>query len=250
MKTKDMIFGYYKEYYDAYSLSMPIRLHIADYPHMLVTGSSGSGKSYALLFLIGKLLQSYPDIVLYICDFKNSEEFSFLAGYTYYYSGKDCYKGIMDYYNRFSELREQGRNEVRYLLIADEYPAFINYLQMLDKANKTKYANDILGAVSEILMLGRGIKFGIWIVTQRADSSLFANGARDNFMIVLGLGKMSKEQKSMIFTGQDMPDTIFSVGEGMLLADGKEIICVKYPLIKDMNNWKNHILELLYNIHI
>ena len=245
-----MIFGYYKEYYEAYGLSIPIKLNIATYPHMLVTGSSGSGKSYALLFLIGKLLQSYPDIVLYICDFKNSEEFSFLSGYTYYYSGKDCYKGIMDYYDRFSELREQGRNEVRYLLIADEYPAFINYLQMLDKANKTKYANDILGAVSEILMLGRGIKFGIWIVTQRADSSLFANGARDNFMIVLGLGKMSKEQKTMIFTGQEMPDTLFSAGEGMLLADGKEIICVKYPLIKDMNNWKNHILELLYNIHI
>ena len=105
--------------------------------------------------------------------------------------------------------------------------------------------NDVLGAVAEILMLGRGIGFGCWIVTQRADSALFSNGARDNFMAVLAFGNLSKEQKGMVFPGQEIPDHIFRAGEGMLLADGKEITAVKFPLIEDAAGWKRHILSIL-----
>lgn len=240
-----MIVGYLKDAYELYGLSVPIRLEINTYPHMLITGASGSGKSFALLFLIGKLLQCYPEIIVYICDFKKSDDFAFLSDYPHYYAGKDCYSGIMEYYQSFSDARESGNNKTRYILIADEYPAFINYLQMQDKINKTKYANDILGAVSEVLMLGRGINFGIWIVTQRADSTLFANGARDNFMVVIALGRLSKEQKTMIFAGQEIPDSIMYKGEGLLLADGKELVAVKYPLISNIDNWKNHIIKIL-----
>lgn len=240
-----MIFGYEKEPFCRYGLALPIKLGIATYPHVLITGASGSGKTLALLFLIGKLLQEHPEIKVYICDFKNSEDFSFLKNYDYYFAGKDCYQAIMEYYAKFSETRENGIKGKRYILICDEYPAFINYLQMKDKVNKTKYANDILGAVAEILMLGRGIAFGIWLITQRADSQLFANGARDNFMVIIGLGRLSKEQKGMVFAGQEIPDEILGAGEGMLLADGKEIVAVKYPLIENMENWKMHISQIL-----
>lgn len=245
-----MILGYYRQYFMEYGLTIPIELGIATYPHVLITGASGSGKSTALIFLLGKLLQSNPNIVLYFCDFKNSEDFAFLKEYPFYYAGKDCYQGIMDYYKQFSDSRENGKNEKRYILIFDEYPAFINYLQMRDKAEKTKCANDVLGAVAEILMLGRGISFGIWLVTQRADSTLFTNGARDNFMVVIGLGRLSKEQKGMIFAGQEIPDIIMSAGEGMLLADGKEIVEVKYPMIANVTDWTSHILQILYNTSI
>lgn len=245
LKSDYMTFGYYKNYYDEYSLTIPINLDIASYPHILVTGASGSGKSQALLYLLGKLLQAYPDVVVYFCDFKNSEDFSFLVGYPYYYAGDKCYQGIMDYYKRFTDARENGKDGKRYVLICDEYPAFVNHLQMMDKINKTKFANDILGAIAEILMLGRGISFGVWITTQRADSNLFSNGARDNFMAVIGLGRMSKEQKTMLFAGQDVPDTNYKVGEGLLLADGHELMQVKYPLIENEKDWKKHIIMLL-----
>lgn len=243
-----MTFGYFRQYFEEYGLAIPINLEIATYPHALITGGSGSGKSITLLFLLGKLLQAYPDIIVYFCDFKNSDEFSFLKGYPFYFAGKNCYQGVMEYYKQFTKCREKGSNRKRYILIFDEYPAFLNYLQMKDKAEKTKFANDVLGAVAEILMLGRGIQFGIWLVTQRADSTLFSNGARDNFMVVIGLGRLSKEQKNMIFAGQELSDTIMGAGEGMLLADGKEIAEVKYPLISDINDWTSHILEILCDV--
>ena len=223
----------------------PIKLNMDDYCHALITGASGSGKSYALLYLSGSLLQSYPEIEIFFCDFKKSTDFAFLKGYSYYYGGDDCYTGVMKFYEKFCTSRKRGSNSRRRLLIFDEYPAFINYLSMKDKADKTKKTNDVLSVIAEVLMLGRGIRYGVWIVTQRADASLFANGARDNFMIVVGLGRMSKEQKTMIFVGEEMPQRIFQRGEGMLLADGHAITEVKYPKINGISNWKNHIIAIL-----
>lgn len=241
----DTVFGYRQDFWEKYGLAIPIKLGLASHCHALITGGSGSGKSQALLFLIGKLLQSCPGISLYMCDFKNSEDFAFLEGYPYYYAGDGCHSGIMGYYAHFSEARKSGKRGRRSLLVFDEYPAFINHMQMKDKREKTKCANDVLGAVAEILMLGRGIGHGCWIVTQRADSALFSNGARDNFMAVCALGALSKEQKGMVFPGQEIPGRAFLPGEGMLLADGREIMPVKYPLIGDAAGWKRHVRGIL-----
>lgn len=221
-------------------LSLPIHSHC----HALITGASGSGKSYTLLYLLGCLLQDSPEINIYFCDFKNSD-FGFLKEYQFYYGGDDCYNGVMAYYESFCSTRISGKSVSRNILIFDEYPAFINYLSMRDKQDKTKKANDVLGVIAEILMLGRGFGYGIWIVTQRADAALFSNGARDNFMIFLGLGRQSKEQRGMIFAGEELPNKIYHLGEGCLLADGYPLFEVAYPRIRNMIDWKKHIKAVL-----
>lgn len=224
----------------------PLSLDVNTHCHALITGSSGSGKSYTLLYLLGCLLQDIPEIKLYFCDFKNSEDFDFLKGYPYYYSGNDCYKGVMEYYESFCNARISGKTaRRRHILIFDEYPAFINYLSTKDKQEKTKKTGDILSTVSEILMLGRGLAYGVWLVTQRADASLFANGARDNFMIVLGLGRMSKEQKNMVFAGEEIPDKIYHQGEGCLFADGYPLYEITISKIRNVVDWKKHIKSVL-----
>ena len=225
----------------------PLVLDIKTHCHALITGSSGSGKSYALLFLLGNVLKDSEDIDLYFCDFKNSEDFAFLQGHKGYFVGNACYDGIMAYYEQFCSDREARNHKKRHLLSVDEYPAFINFLTTKDKAEKTKKVTDILGAIAEILMLGRGIGYGVWLITQRADASLFSNGARDNFMIVLGFGRMSKEQKGMLFTGEELPNKVYGKGEGCLLADGFPLQEVKFPKIANVVDWKKHIREILLN---
>ena len=200
-----MIYGYNMGIFTETGLKIPIQLDLSDHCNLLLTGCSGSGKSYALLYLLGSVLKSNEDIEIFFCDFKNSYDFSFLEDYPHYYSGDNCYDGITEYYRVFCSARQQREFTKKHLLICDEYPSLVNYLQGKDKANKTKYASDVLSAISELLCLGRGIQFYTWIVTQRADNSLFANGARDNFMVVIGLRRLSKEQKSMIFSGEELP---------------------------------------------
>ena len=109
---------------------VPLNLDIKTHCHALITGASNSGKSYALLNLLGNLLQSNPNTVVTFCDFKNSEDFEFLQGYPNFYSGDDCYQGIINFYTKFCNARIQGKNRIRNLLIVEEYPAMINYLRI------------------------------------------------------------------------------------------------------------------------
>ena len=240
-----MIYGYNMGIFTETGLKIPIQLDLSDHCNLLLTGCSGSGKSYALLYLLGSVLKSNEDIEIFFCDFKNSYDFSFLEDYPHYYSGDNCYDGITEYYRVFCSARQQREFTKKHLLICDEYPSLVNYLQGKDKANKTKYASEVLSAISELLCLGRGIQFYTWIVTQRADNSLFANEARDNFMLVIGLGRISKEKKGMLFSGEELPERIYKKGEGILLADGRSLIEVKFPIISDINDWKNHIRAIL-----
>ena len=240
-----MIYGYNMGIFNDTGLKIPIQLDLSDHCNLLLTGCSGSGKSYALLYLLGSVLKSNEDIEIFFCDFKNSYDFSFLEDYPHYYSGDNCYDGITEYYRVFCSARQQREFTKKHLLICDEYPALVNYLQGQDKLNKTKYASEVLSAISELLCLGRGIQFYTWIVTQRADNSLFANGARDNFMLVIGLGRLSKEQKGMLFSGEELPERIYKKGEGILLADGYPLREVKFPFIRNIDDWKKHIHAIL-----
>ena len=239
--------GYGLDLWFKYGIKVGIDLPINSHCHAILSGASGSGKSTALLYLLGRLLQanSNPGICLYICDFKNSDDFRFLKGHEHYYTADDVYDGVMNYYAAFTNAREnmENNNLPRYCLIIDEYPALISHLQMQDKINKTKKANDILNVISQILMLGRGVAngFGLWLVMQRPDSTFLPNGARDNFMVSLGLGFLSPEGRRMLFPSMDIPDKTLKIGEGWLLADGHDIKAVKYPLISNLDVWKENI---------
>lgn len=238
--------GYKLSDFREYRGVTPLYLDLDTHCHTLLTGASGSGKSYALLYILGQVLQSYPDTVIYFCDFKNSLDFSFMADYTHFYGGDNCINGIKEFEVLFEECRTAQQYEKRYLLIVDEYPSMLNYLQGADKRNKTKIADDISGVIARLLMLGRGLHFYVWLTTQRADASLFANGSRDNFLNVIALGRLSKEQKTMIFSGLDVPaDQIYGKGEGLILSDGKELKEIKIPMISDLNDWKDHIRATL-----
>lgn len=254
----ELIWGFLLEVWYLYGFRYPVKLPVTSHCHALITGPSGSGKSQAVIWLIGKLLQvqeqmlqaassiSCKPISLTICDFKNSDDFRFLSAYERYYAGDSCYQGIMEYYNDFTEARREGSNPFMHLLICDEYQALVNYFEAKDKRDKTRISNDILASVSEILMLGRSLNYFIWTVTQRASSSLYNQGSRDNFQVVLALGRQSKEQKGMLFSGETLPeDRVYGPGEGLLLADGHAVTEVKFPLIEDMDSWEKHILDVL-----
>ena len=245
-----MNFGFDYEIWNKAGIAVPINLDIKTYSNILISGSSGSGKSTALIYETLQILKE--DVILYFCDFKNSDDFIFMKGYEHFYSGNATYDGIMAYYKEFSRSREMGEKLKRHVLIIDEYQAFITFLTSKDKTNKTKTATDILNAISELLMLGRGTGngFGVWISVQRSDSNLFSS-ARDNFMGTIVLGHISKEQKQMAFSGEEIPeDRIYQRGEGLAYFDGTGLIEVKFPKITDLSTWKKNILKFFSSTEI
>ena len=79
--------------------------------------------------------------------------------------------------------------------------------------------------VGEILALGRGIGngIGIFLMVQRADSSNFSAGSREQFQNIVSFGRLSKEQRLMLFAGEDLDFTRnYKTGQGISLIDGQD----------------------------
>lgn len=241
-----MNFGFDLEIWQKSEIAVPIQLNIKTYCHALICGSSGSGKSYALLFLLKQLLDE--DVCLFLLDPKNSEDFAFMKGYKHYYSADACYQGFKDYYEIFTQARKTMQADRRYVLVCDEFPAFILQLKAQDGLNKTKMASEILSINSELLMLGRGVAkgFGVWTVCQRPMATVFSEGSRDNYMVSINLGRLSKETKQMLFSDEEISEgVVYGKGEGVMLADGKSLTEVKFPYIRNIEEWKQSILSKL-----
>lgn len=193
--------------------------------HWIICGGSGSGKSYFILYALNSILNSR--ISLYLADFKGSGDYIGLSDK--YAEFGEITAFIDEFYSRYTEIKENQTGE-HIMLIFDEYAGYLVWLEGHDK----KKAAEIKNKISEILMLGRELPGGgsawVWIVCQRADSTYFSHGARDNFMVSVGMGRLSKESKAMLFPGEDFP-LLYSpeTGCGVILEDGKPMRIFRVP---------------------
>ena len=238
-----MVIGYNLSLWQEYKIKQGIDVPLRSHPSLLLTGASGSGKSYALKYLLEQLL-SVHDVDLAFCNFKRSEDFRFLVGYEKYYTYADCTAGLQSFYDSFkcTQTHSTEFSGMYHILVFDEFPAFILSETMKDKKTAEQYKL----MISELLMLGRSYGYGVWLVMQRPDSAFFANGARDNFHMTVSLGNLSKEAKAMLYSGEDLPkDHIYQTGEGIAWIDGQGILQIKYPRIRDLRKLETKILDCL-----
>ena len=60
-------------------------------------------------------------------------------------------------------------------------------------------------------------------MVQRADSSNFSAGSREQFQNIVSFGRLSKEQRLMLFAGEDLDFTRnYKTGQGISLIDGQD----------------------------
>lgn len=210
--------------------------------HTLVVGPSGSGKSIFLKFFLYNLLHK-QQVEVFFLDFKNSDDFKFLKGYSNYSTSDGCIDVLTSFYEEFKQARinpEMYKNTY-HILIFDELPAYLIYLSGKDK----KLAESHKAMISEILMLGRSLGFGFVCGMQRPDAQFFGNGARDNFFNIVALGNLSKEAKNMVFSGYELPDNHYKTGQGLILRAGKDVEEFYVPYL---DNKKIQLIE--HNIRV
>jgi len=214
--------------------------HSWDYtslPHMLVFGSTGSGKTYFVRLPLARISLYLSDASVTLCDFK-ADDFKFCRGLPNYYEFTNCADGLQRFYDEF-EQRQRGQDMSRSfkLLLFDEWASFLN---MLDKKN----AEATRTKLSTLLMLGRSFNVHVLISQQRADADYFAK-SRDNFSIVIGLGNISKESAAMFNFDRNNMTTVMGRGYGYMLSSGTNMKAIKVPTVRDHMKVERYIRKVV-----
>lgn len=206
-------------------------------PHLMIVGPTGSGKTYALKILLGRISKYVPGAAVTICDFK-SDDFTFLRGCGRYYEFVDCKQGLDDFYHTFLA-RQQGNNLDRSfcLLVFDEWASFLNNLEK-------KEAEEAKRQLSTLLMLGRSFNVHVLVSQQRADAQYFST-ARDNFSGIIALGNLSKESALMLGFDRDKLEPVRGIGAGYMLMNGTDLQEIQVPTVRDNTKLEGAIKSLV-----
>lgn len=245
--SNKLILGYDLDSWNIFGIKKEISVDISPSTnsHILLSGMSGSGKSYSEFGLIAKLILAEKDSCgeYYFADFKADDMFECLRDTPRYRSFKQTIELLDIVYNRLSD-RMSGKDKTRHpiTLIWDEYMANILSLMSEDKAKATK----VMNKVSEILLMGRSKSVRLICSCQRPDMVAFPVGSRLNYgiVIILGVGKSIYEML--------MPDhldkiknKVFNRGEGAVLLQSSELHFIKIGQISDFESMKKICIEAL-----
>lgn len=212
--------------------------HTVDFaktPHILTVGASGSGKTFLNKLIIGRIALKIPESQATILDFK-ADDYHFARGAKRLFEFEQVKDGLEQFYQEFIN-RQQGKDLDRTfrLLVIEELGSMLGYFDKKDaEAIKTMIAN--------LIFLGRSFNVHCLVSTQRPDSSYFNSGVRDSISVVIALGNLSKEGKSMLFSGfQDEMTELHGQGSGYMLINGAELHSIKVPQVQDIKKLQQYI---------
>ena len=225
-------------------LSSSMSWDYSKYPHGLVTGSTGSGKTYFLSYIVQTLMEQKATIK--ICDPKMSDLYQMGLHLNldseYSINGIDKVlrlaveemerrQGIM-----FGEgskgfgLNYLDYNLPPYFVLFDEVGAFMSRAETENKS----VANSVKARLNNIVLMGRQLGIFIILSTQRPDAKYISGDIRDNLSLRLALGSMSDDGKRMVFgsEGKDLILGEFETGKGFIFLDGTTLNPIPYKTPK------------------
>lgn len=205
-------------------------------PHLAISGNTGTGKTYLTKLLCAKVSKYITDSHMTVCDYKGDKDFNTLSGCERFYRFDACLDGLNNFYNSFLDVQRTGCSNGFYVLLFEEYHAFLN---SLDK----KVAEDAKKKLSNLLMLGRSFNFHVILSMQRLSADTFG-GMRDQLCFVLSLGNVSKEVVSMLFSEyKDCIKNDRQRGTGYALINNADFQPFVVPKVSSMENVDNAIKE-------
>lgn len=217
-------------------------VNLNDYPHFLISGSSGSGKSYFANQIVVQAIIKKWQVV--ICDLKRS--YGLYKDFTDYVYEVDSIIDKLHSVEREMSLRmeklqpELDKNpralavDIGYkpmLVVIEEY---ISLQASLDKKQK----EELERVVKNLSVLARQSNIHLMIVMQSAGTENIQATTRSNLTKVLLGNAQSNILTATFGNGVDIPNahTKMNKGEGMIQLD--RITILRVPMITDIEDFK------------
>ena len=224
--------------------------------HSMITGQSGSGKSYAVYTLIAQMLNKPVKYNLYFADPKASGMAS-LGKAIDETRTADSIASIIELLRSFhaelverKELMEQSLTDSKsidsdyrdfgyepYVLIFDEFLAFslsiLNY--------KKDIRDEVSSILSDIVLMGRQLGFFLFMIMQSAPANNIPTIIRDQLAFKVVLGNSDNSTYQVAFgAGVDIPVRKYPVGYGVYTYSGKvdKPKILAFPTIKHFDIMK------------
>lgn len=219
---------------------------INDYPHYLVSGASGSGKSYLANEIVIQAIVKEWDIV--ICDIKRS--------YGLYRAYSDYVYEIDDIIDRLHSVESEMNLRMEKLQpILDKNPQALaidigykpmlvvieEYISLLSSVDK-KQKEELERVVKNISVLARQSNIHLMIVMQSAGTENINATTRSNLTKVLLGNAQSNILTATFGTGIDVPHIKLNKGQGLIQLD--RITMLRVPMITNVDDFNAEFSEM------
>lgn len=214
------------------------------FAHLLLTGQTGAGKTYALLYLL--LCYRLRNADVSVCDPKLSD----LADLSKKLGCRSAtFKDeiIEEVHQTFLELerRKQQRQQENWkisttatqnglslkILIIDEFAS----LQLkMDKKELT----ELLNYLYQIILEGRALGVFVILGMQQANATVLPTALREQFSSIFVLGNSGEQTKNVAFQekAQKIPDFPLKIGEGWCLNSSEiDLRFIRFPYLVFLN---------------
>lgn len=215
-------------------------VNINDYPHFLISGASGSGKSYLANEIVIQAIIKEWQVV--ICDLKRS--YGLYRAYTEYgYEIDDILEKLQSVESemnlRMQKLQPELDKNPRALAVDIGYKPMLvvieEYISLISSLDK-KQKEEVERCVKNISVLARQSNIHLMIVMQSAGTENINSTTRSNLTKVLLGNAQSNIMTATFGTGVDIPNTKMNKGEGLIQLD--RITMLRVPMISDIENFK------------
>lgn len=215
-------------------------VNINDHPHFLISGASGSGKSYLANEIVIQAIIKEWQVV--ICDLKRS--YGIYKAYTdYSYEIDDIIEKLQsveaEMNLRMQKLQPELDKNPRALAVDIGYKPMLvvieEYISLISSLDK-KQKEEVERCVKNISVLARQSNIHLMIVMQSAGTENINSTTRSNLTKVLLGNAQSNIITATFGTGVDIPNTKMNKGEGLIQLD--RITMLRVPMISDIENFK------------
>lgn len=208
---KDMIFPVFV----GYEFGKPHFVDLAILPHILVCGTTGSGKSVQIRNILTTIILSSLDVDLYLYDLKRSEFFLFKSSkktVSYAVEPEDVVKGLKFL---FQELKNRGaileEKEEAHFTDVGLKPIFVCIDEMQDLSEDA----EAMGYMKKIAAQGRALGIFLLLSTQRPDATVIVGPLKNNLNVTMAF-KMKNSTSSRVAIDESGAENLGNPGEMIL----------------------------------